>query len=249
MKFFEKIMIDEYNEFINEEYKKPNKLAPAQGGPSDQQFMARLYLPSIKKAKNKDDLDKIFKKFEYAVKSRNLDSDDIDLMKSWFEERSKELGIKESYEINENKKAQDYVKKIKNKNKKAYAEKYLKWKMSGEKGNSPDKGSLGVMGAQAVRMQLDDLFESINEAPIAAKGWDSSSVEKFGETIGKAPTEKGFFDACVKRMSNKEGFDEEKAKGFCASIKDKAYNSPNWRGKGKSEKEAKKDTQKDQYKK
>ena len=91
--------------------------------------------------------------------------------------------------------------------------------------------------------------ESINEAPIAAKGWDSSSVEKFGETIGKSPTEKGFFDACVKRMSNKEGFDEEKAKGFCASIKDKAYNSPNWRGKGKSEKEVKKDTQKDQYKK
>lgn len=90
--------------------------------------------------------------------------------------------------------------------------------------------------------------ESLNEAPLAAKGWDASSVEKFGKTIGKDPTEHGFFDACVARMSGKEGFDEQKAKGFCASIKDKAYDSTHWRGKGKSKKDIKKDVKENPYK-
>jgi hypothetical protein len=187
MKFFEKIMIDEYNEWLNEAYKKPERLSAAQGGPSNQEYMARLYLPKIKKTKDKSGLDRIFKQFEKAVKSLNLDSDDIDLMQSWFDERSKELGIKESYEI--------------------------------------------------------------SEAPIAAKGWDDSSVEKFGKTIGKDPKDKGFFDACVLRMKGKEGFDEQKAKGFCASIKDKAYGDPHWRGKGKTKAQAKKDTSGKEYEK
>jgi DNA-directed RNA polymerase subunit RPC12/RpoP len=88
------------------------------------------------------------------------------------------------------------------------------------------------------------MSESINEAPIAAKGWSQKSIEKFGKTIGKGPKEKGFFDACVKRMEGKMG---DKSKGFCASIKDAAYGSPNWRGKGKSKKEVASDTKKKRF--
>ena len=91
--------------------------------------------------------------------------------------------------------------------------------------------------------------QELNEAPIAAKGWDDSSVEKFGKTIGKDAKEKGFFDACVARMKGKEGFDEDKAKGFCASIKDKAYGDPHWRGKGKTKEQTKKDTAGKEYEK
>lgn len=86
--------------------------------------------------------------------------------------------------------------------------------------------------------------EYLNEAPIAAKGWTEASVDKFGKTIGKKPGEKGFFTACVSRMESKMG---EQAKGFCASISDKKHNSPNWRGKGKSKKQVKKDTKENQY--
>jgi len=91
--------------------------------------------------------------------------------------------------------------------------------------------------------------EYLEESPLASKGWTDKSISKFGKTIGKDPKDKGFFAACVKRMQGKEGFDQEKAQGFCASIKDKAYVSPNWRGKGKTKKEATTDTKKDKYKK
>jgi len=94
-----------------------------------------------------------------------------------------------------------------------------------------------------------DEGETLDEAPIASKGWTQASIQKFGKTIGKEPTEHGFFDACVKRMEGKKGFDNEKARGFCASIKDAAYNSPMWRGKGKSKKEIKSGTKEVQYKK
>jgi hypothetical protein len=33
------------------------------------------------------------------------------------------------------------------------------------------------------------------------KGWDKSSIDKIAKTIGKEPDEKGFFDACVEKMS------------------------------------------------
>ena len=86
--------------------------------------------------------------------------------------------------------------------------------------------------------------EYLNEAPIASKGWTQKSLEKFGETVGKSPTDKGFFDKCVSRMEPKMG---EQAKGFCASIKDAAYGSPNWRGKGKTKKQVKQDVKKDKF--
>ena len=86
--------------------------------------------------------------------------------------------------------------------------------------------------------------EYLNEAPIASKGWSQKSVAKFEKTIGKKADEKGFFDACVSRMEPKMG---ERAKGFCAAIKDAKHGSSHWRGKGKSEKEAKADAKKHQY--
>lgn len=87
----------------------------------------------------------------------------------------------------------------------------------------------------------------LDEAPIQAKGWSQKSVEKFGKTVGKSPTEHGFFDACVSRMSPKEGFGKDKAKRFCASIKDAAYGSAMWRGKGKPKKDIEKQTKAKQF--
>jgi len=88
----------------------------------------------------------------------------------------------------------------------------------------------------------------MNEAPIQTKGWTKQSLEKFGKTIGKMPDEKGFFEVCVNEMKNKDGFNEEKAKGFCAAIKDYQHNSPMWRGANKTKKEVESDTKKHQYK-
>lgn len=88
-----------------------------------------------------------------------------------------------------------------------------------------------------------DEYLKINEAPIATKGWTKKSTEKFGKSIGKSPKEKGFFDTCVREMTGKVNNPE----AFCASIKDRAWDSPNWRGKDKTKKEAEKDTKKDKY--
>lgn len=77
------------------------------------------------------------------------------------------------------------------------------------------------------------------------KGWDKSSVKKFANTLAKneavqnAATKPGFFEKCVSKMQGKVANPE----GFCAAIKDEAHGgdkaSTYWRGKGKSEKEAK----------
>ena len=144
-------------------------------------------------------------------------------------------------------KAKKYVSRIKNKAKREYAEKYLNY-LSG-KGEEPeeDKG-LSFMARQAVRMQLQDLTEGLMlEAPIHAKGWTQASVAKFGKTIGKDPQEHGFFDACVSRMEGKTGFDNDKAKRFCASIKDASYGSAYWRGKEKPKEKIEKDVKAKQF--
>ncbi len=54
--------------------------------------------------------------------------------------------------------------------------------------------------------------------------------------VGVHPKEVGFFDACVKRMAGK--VDDPEA--YCASIKDRAWGSTLWRGKGKTRKEIEK---------
>ena len=171
MKFFEKLMIEEYNEWLNESYEI-----------SEEQM--------------------------YRVEIKGVTHDWMSLDDAKLDPKGKRYTKKE---------AENVIKKAKK----------------------------AGRGKGSIRM----VKESLNEAPIAAKGWDKSSIEKFGETIGKDPKEKGFFDACVKRMEGKEGFDKEKAKGFCASIKDAAYDDPHWRGKGKTKKEVEKDTAGKEYKK
>jgi hypothetical protein len=91
-----------------------------------------------------------------------------------------------------------------------------------------------------------DEYDLLNEAPIKAKGWSQKSIAKFEDTIGKKADEKGFFEACVNRMKKHMG---DQAEGFCASLKDAKYNSPNWRGKGKTEREAEEETARTQYSK
>ena len=69
----------------------------------------------------------------------------------------------------------------------------------------------------------------LKEEAVRTAGWTKSSVEKFGTTIGHPPSEKGFFDACVAKMSKRV----DDPDGFCASLKDKYYGNTNWRGKDK----------------
>lgn len=68
--------------------------------------------------------------------------------------------------------------------------------------------------------------------------WSEESLKKFAKTIGKDPKDKGFFEACVKRMS--KHFSKDEAEGFCALVKDKSYGSTFWRGKDKTKKDVKK---------
>jgi hypothetical protein len=173
MKFFEKLMLEEYNEFLNEE-------------------MYRVEIRTGVYPKNSD---------PKTWKWMSLDD-------AKFDPKGKRYTKKE---------AEDKIKK--------------------------------TIKAGRAKHTIRMVKESINEAPIAAKGWTQDSVEKFGKTIGKDPKDKGFFDACVKRMTGKEGFDAEKARGFCASIKDKAYGDPHWRGKGKTKAQVKKDTAGKEYEK
>jgi len=82
------------------------------------------------------------------------------------------------------------------------------------------------------------------------EGWNRDSVIKFAKTLtketGKGPTDKGFFDACVLKMEKHFG---DGAKGFCASVKDEAWDSTLWRGKGKTKKETKAQIAKEKKKK
>lgn len=67
----------------------------------------------------------------------------------------------------------------------------------------------------------------LKEGAVKTAGWTRSSVQKFGASIGKAPGEKGFFDACTLKMKGKM----DDPDGFCASLKDTYYGDTNWRGK------------------
>lgn len=73
------------------------------------------------------------------------------------------------------------------------------------------------------------------------KGWTRDSIIKFAKSLVdefgiEGGDEKGFFDACVDKMSG----EMDKPEAFCASIKDEVFGSTFWRGKGKTEKEAEK---------
>ena len=51
--------------------------------------------------------------------------------------------------------ANRYLNLLRNKAKRDYGFSYLSYLRNGGYGNEPERGKLGVMGAQAVRMQLD----------------------------------------------------------------------------------------------
>ena len=53
-----------------------------------------------------------------------------------------------------------YLNLIKNTAKRRYGFTYLAWLGNGAAGYEPDRGRLSVMGAQAVRLQLDELLNN-----------------------------------------------------------------------------------------
>ena len=137
-----------------------------------------------------------------------------------------------------------YINRIKDEFKKTYASEYFNY-IKGESNEPEVPSALSFLDAQKVRINIQGMTEGLLfESPIQVKGWTQSSVEKFGKTIGKNPQQHGFFDACVSRMEGKKGFDSDKAKRFCASIKDASYGSAFWRGKGKKKKDIEKDVKK-----
>lgn len=102
--------------------------------------------------------------------------------------------------------------------------------------NEEDSNKMDIMDRLEVENLLRETKEyldddDLNEKALQAAGWDDSSVEKFGKTVGKSPKDHGFMDACITRMSKKSGWDKEKAGGFCASIVDKAKGTTDWRKK------------------
>ena len=92
--------------------------------------------------------------------------------------------------------------------------------------------------------QLDSYLNKLQEAGFEKnpRGWDQSSIKKYSSTFTDkmkgGVKSKGFFDKCVKKMQGRM----ENPEGFCASLKDEAYGSTHWRGKGKSPSEVSKDT-------
>jgi hypothetical protein len=93
---------------------------------------------------------------------------------------------------------------------------------------------MDILDKMEVQELLSETIEfmgdpQLKEAAVKTAGWTKKSVEKFGKSIGKDPGEKGFFDACVMKMSGKV----DDPKGLCASLKDTYYGDTNWRGNEK----------------
>lgn len=84
-------------------------------------------------------------------------------------------------------------------------------------------------------------YEEVQEAGFETKpkGWTDKSVKKYGRSLVKGGGRaKGFFKKCVEKMKDKM----ENPEGFCASVKDEAWDSTYWRGKKKSKYMAQKKT-------
>lgn len=91
------------------------------------------------------------------------------------------------------------------------------------------------------REGLNEYLTYLSEAGFETKpkGWTEKSVKKSATTLAKgmglkSARDKGFFDKCVKKMSKHM----ENPEGYCASLKDEAYDSTYWRGKDKPKKQA-----------
>lgn len=69
-----------------------------------------------------------------------------------------------------------------------------------------------------------------------AKGWDKSSAEKFGKTIGVSPSEHGFMAACIARMKK---HDMKDPGGFCAEMVDRVKGTTQWRSGPRKKKDDK----------
>jgi len=109
------------------------------------------------------------------------------------------------------------------------------------------KKKIAAMKAKATRKLntqesvVDNYLDYLQEAGFETKpkGWTEKSVKKSASTLAKgmglkSAKDKGFFEKCVakmrKHMANPEG--------YCASLKDEAYDSTYWRGKDKTKKQA-----------
>jgi len=87
---------------------------------------------------------------------------------------------------------------------------------------------------------LNEYLNYLSEAGFETKpkGWTEKSVKKSATTLAKgmglqSARDKGFFDKCVEKMKKHMGNPE----GYCASLKDEAYDSTYWRGKDKTKKQ------------
>lgn len=101
------------------------------------------------------------------------------------------------------------------------------------------KGPLTCCSQAMVKSKVPVTEAGFEKKP---KGWDDGSVKKFSKTFTSKMKgdvkSKGFFDKCVKKMQGKV----DNPEGFCAAMKDEAYGSTHWRGKGKKPAEVKRDT-------
>jgi len=100
------------------------------------------------------------------------------------------------------------------------------------------KGPLICCGQPMIKSKVPVIEAGFEDKP---KGWTDKSVDKYTNTFtskmkGTAKS-KDFFDKCVKKMQGKV----DNPEGFCAALKDEAYGSTFWRGKGKKPAEVKKD--------
>jgi hypothetical protein len=87
--------------------------------------------------------------------------------------------------------------------------------------------------------KIDNLLIGEDEAADKLARWANTFAKNHG---GKTPDDKGWFDLCVEHMEGKI----DDAPAYCARVRDAVKGSTYWRGKGKSEKEAKADVKKHQ---
>lgn len=103
------------------------------------------------------------------------------------------------------------------------------------------KGPLVCCGKPMSKSTLPVTEAGFEDKP---KGWTDKSIKKFSKTFTDkmkgTVKSKDFFDKCVKKMQGKV----DNPEGFCAALKDEAYGSTYWRGKGKTPSEVKKDVAK-----
>ncbi len=89
-----------------------------------------------------------------------------------------------------------YIRAIKNKNKKAYAEKYAGWLAHGSKENEePEHGELSAMGAQAVRMELYKLMREVVDKQQHKKTPYEMGQDAYRRGLKAAINDVDFFDA------------------------------------------------------